>query len=153
MQHITRKYLTALASFAVAALILSGCAQEHDDAKASDLGTTFAYSLAGHDGVFCDHLDSSSEQSVDECKKSEADMAAKQDADPQPIIWVPKIYQLIPGKEKVLGIVVEFNRAGNQEFVVIEAIRRGGEYKIIRWAYPDKADYKTDRAITKTFGW
>ena len=148
-----RKSLTAAASLAAATLILSGCSQTHDDAKASDLGTTFAYSLAGHDGKFCDHLDSSSEQSVDECKKSEAEMAAKQEADPQPIMWVPKIYQLIPGKEKVLGIVMEFNRAGNQEFVVIEAIRRGDEYKILRWAYPDVADYKTDGAITNTFGW
>ncbi|NWL11954.1 hypothetical protein DM793_11730 [Paenarthrobacter nitroguajacolicus] len=148
-----RKYLAAAASIAVAALILSGCAQGHDDAKASDLGITFAYSLAGHDGKFCDLLDSSSEQTVDECKKSETEMAAKQEADPQPIIWVPKIYQMVPREEEVLGIVVEFNRAGNQEFVAIEAIRRGGEYKILRWAYPDKADYKTDRAITDTFGW
>ncbi|PRB44971.1 hypothetical protein CQ020_01935 [Arthrobacter sp. MYb23] len=148
-----RKYLSAAASFAAATLILSGCAQAHDDAKASDLGITFAYSLAGHNGKFCDHLDSSSEQTVDECKKSEAEAAAKQQADQEPIIWVPKIYQLIPGKEEVLGIVVEFNRAGNQEFVVIEAAQRGNEYKILRWAYPDKADYKTDRAITNTFGW
>ncbi|MGF4043350.1 hypothetical protein ACX800_04030 [Paenarthrobacter nitroguajacolicus] len=148
-----RKYPAAAASIAVATLILSGCAQGHDDAKASDLGITFAYSLAGHDGKFCDLLDSSSEQTVDECKKSEAEMAAKREADPQPIIWVPKIYQMVPGEEEVLGIVVEFNRAGNQEFVAIEAIRRGGEYKILRWAYPDKADYKTDRAITDTFGW
>ncbi len=148
-----RKYLSAAASFAAATLILSGCAQGHDDAKASDLGITFAYSLAGHNGKFCDHLDSSSEQTVDECKKSEAEAAAKQQADQEPIIWVPKIYQLIPGKEEVLGIVVEFNRAGNQEFVVIEAAQRGNEYKILRWAYPDKADYKTDRAITNTFGW
>ncbi|KUM35509.1 hypothetical protein [Arthrobacter sp. EpRS71] len=148
-----KKYLTAVASFAAATLILSGCAQGHDNAKASDLGTTFAYSLAGHNGKFCDHLDSSSEQTVDECKKSEAEAAAKQQADQEPIMWVPKIYQLIPGKEDVLGIVLEFNRAGNQEFVVIEAIRRGSEYKILRWAYPDKADYKTDRAITNTFGW
>ncbi len=148
-----KKYLTAVASLAAATLILSGCAQGHDDAKASDLGTTFAYSLAGHDGKFCDHLDSSSEQTVDECKKSEAEAAAEQQADQEPIMWVPKIYQLIPGKEKVLGIVVEFNRAGNQEFVVIEAIQRGDEYKILRWAYPDVADYKTDGAITKTFNW
>ncbi|MFJ6535629.1 hypothetical protein ACIQH5_05320 [Paenarthrobacter sp. NPDC091711] len=148
-----RKYLSAAASFAAATLILSGCAQGHDDAKASDLGITFAYSLAGHNGKFCDHLDSSSEQTVDECKKSEAEAAAKQQADQEPIMWVPKIYQLIPGKEEVLGIVVEFNRAGNQEFVVIEAAQRGNEYKILRWAYPDKADYKTDRAITNTFGW
>ncbi|MBT2585579.1 hypothetical protein [Arthrobacter sp. ISL-95] len=148
-----RKYVTAVASLAAATLILSGCAEGHDDAKASDLGITFAYSLAGHNGKFCDSLDSSSEQGVDECKKSEAEMAAKQEADPQPIMWVPKIYQLIPGKEEVLGIVVEFNRAGNQEFVVIEAIWRGDEYKILRWAYPDEADYKTDRAITNTFGW
>ncbi|WP_017199074.1 hypothetical protein [Arthrobacter sp. M2012083] len=148
-----RKYLAAVALFAAAALALSGCAQGHDDAKASDLGITFAYSLAGHNGKFCDLLDSSSEQTVDECKKSEADMAAKQEADPQPIIWDPKIYQLVPGEEKVLGIVVEFNRAGNQEFVAIEAIRRGDGYKILRWAYPDKADYKTDRALTNTFGW
>ena len=148
-----RKYLALVAMFAAAALPLSGCAQGHDDAKASDLGITFAYSLAGHDGKFCNLLDSSSEQTVDECKKSEAEMAAKQEADPQPIIWVPKIYQMVPGEEKALGIVVEFNRAGNQEFVALEAIRRGDEYKILRWAYPDKADYKTDRAITNTFGW
>ncbi|WP_309075646.1 hypothetical protein [Paenarthrobacter sp.] len=148
-----RKYLALVAMFAVAALPLSGCAQGHDDAKASDLGITFAYSLAGHDGRFCDLLDSSSEQNVDECRKSEAEMAATHEADPQPIIWVPKIYQLVPGEEKVLGIVVEFNRAGNQEFVAIEAIRHGDEYKILRWAYPDEADYKTDRAITNTFGW
>lgn len=148
-----RKYLTAVALLAAATLVLSGCAQGHDDAKASDLGTTFAYSLAGHNGKFCEHLDSSSEQSVEDCKKSEAEAAAKQGANQEPIMWVPKIYQLIPGKEKILGIVVEFNRAGNQEFVAIEAIQRGDEYKILRWAYPDKADYKTDRAITNTFSW
>jgi hypothetical protein len=63
-----RNYLAAVASVTAAVLVLSGCAEGHDDAKASDLGTTFAYSLAGHNGVFCDHLDTSSEQSVDECK-------------------------------------------------------------------------------------
>ncbi|TVU62373.1 hypothetical protein FQP90_12075 [Paenarthrobacter nitroguajacolicus] len=148
-----RKCLIAMASLAAATVILSGCAGGHDDAKASDLGITFAYSLAGHDGKFCDLLDSSAAQTVDECKQGEAEMAAKQEAEPQPIIWVPKIYQMVPGEEKMLGIVVEFNRAGNQEFVAIEAVRRGGEYKILRWAYPDKTDYKTDRAITNTFGW
>lgn len=138
---------------ALVAVVLSACSQEHAEAKARDLGISFIYSLAGHDGKFCDLLDTSTADDAARCKEDEARQALQLKTNPEPIPWSPKIYQMVPGKDQMLGIVIEYNRAGKQEFVAVESVRRGDSYKILRWAYPDAADFRTDRAITRTFGW
>ena len=147
-----RKHLATAVGITAAVIALSGCAGgESKEDKAKALAMDFANSREAHDGKYCDLLDGRSANQIAECKKDEADLKKKAEANPQPAMN-PKVTQTL-GREDKFGIAVEVTQAGSQQFLAVEAVPSGDAFKIGQWNYADKADYGTDQVITKTLGW